>query len=189
MLAAGIKAFLIVFAAQTAAALAVLAFTKAAAVHARFDGEWRHLEVGRRHYALLLLCWCFALFFSAAPLIDPPQAFGQYIFWTVLIACIWSFAAYASYQVFLVDCKWNEHEIRKFSWLFGWRVLLFRDVIELKEVEDGSARLTSKWGEKMKFDRTWNGAPELIETCRRHVAANTATAVGIKSDAAVGELD
>lgn len=183
------KTFLIFFAAQIAAAIAVFAFTRAASVHARFDGEWWHLEVGRRHYALLFLCWCFALFFSAAPLIDPSETFGQYMIWVVLIASVWCFAGYATYQVCLIECRWNEHEIRKFSWLFGWRFLLFRDLLALKEVEDGSARLTSKWGEKLRFDRTWNGAPQLLETCRRHIAANTATAVGTKSDAGAGELD
>lgn len=181
-LASGMKTFLIFFAAQIAAAITIFAFTRAASVHARFDGEWWHLEVGRRHYVLLLLCWCITLFFSAAPLIDPPETFGQYSFWTVLIACFWCFAGYATYQVFLIKCRWNEDEIRKFSWLSGWRFLLFRDLLALTEVEDGPARLTSKWGDKLRFDRTWNGAPQLIEACRRHIAANTAATAGTSAE-------
>jgi hypothetical protein len=125
---------------------------------------------------LLILCWCFPLFFSVVPLFEPPETAVQYIFWTVIISGCYVFATYATYQVFLIECRWNGHEIRKFSWLFGWRFLLFRDLIALKEVEDGSVRLTSKWGQHLKFDRTWNGAPELIKHCRSHIAANTAIA-------------
>lgn len=174
-LASGMKTFLIMFAASTASAIGVLLFTRAASAHARFDGEWWHLDVGRRHYALLSVCWLIPLFLSGASLFDLPQTTGQYVILTVLIGSFWVFAAYATYQVFLVEYKWNGHEIRRFSWLFGWRFLLLRDLVELKEIEDGSARLTSKRGEHLKFDRTWNGAPAQTETCRRHIAANTAT--------------
>lgn len=162
------------FAAGFASALALWLLSRPAAARARAERGWNYLEAGRWQFIELAMFFVFAAILLVVYLLETSSTASDSGWSSIFTIGYLIFAVWKSNEICFTHIRWNNTIICKDGVFSRARCLEFRDLASIDVVEGGEATLRSKQGERLKLDSRLRGAPELIEACRRHIAANTA---------------
>jgi len=165
---------LLASAASFASALALWLLSRPAAARARAEGGWKYLEAGRWQFCHLVMAFSAPAFLLAVNLSQkfPPASGGGYS--SIVIIVFSTYAFWKLNEICFTSVRWNNVKICKDGVFSRSRSVGFDGLASIDVVEGGEATLTSMQGSRLKLDSRLHGAPELIEACRRHIAANTA---------------
>lgn len=161
-------------AASFASALALWLLSRPAAARARAERGWMYLEAGRWQFFDLVMSYLMPAFFLAIYFSGSSQTASDGILSNICIIIFSLYAVWKSSEVCFTIIRWSNMRICKTGVFSRARCLEFHDLSSIDVVEGGEATLRFRQGEHLKLDSRLRGAPELIETCRRHIAANTA---------------
>lgn len=163
------------FAAGFASALSVWLLSRPAAARSRAERGWNYLVAGRWQFIELAMFHIFAAMLSVVYLSEASSTASDSHLSSILTIGYLTFTVWKSNEICFTLIRWNNTRICKDGVFSRARCLEFRDLASIDVVEGGEATLRSKQGERLKLDSRLLGAAELIETCRRHIAATTAT--------------